>query len=176
MQESNLASIGDAAIEYQLTGRQRPREGNRHPDVAPHGIFPSSGDDRWIAIACESEEQWNALDGVAGLGWAADERFADNAARKRNEDDLEAAIAAWTADQDRHELSDELITAGVIAAPVLEPDEVAQDADLQARGTIVPIDHPEAGHWPQAGNPVRFSRTPAEDLVARNITGKGAPQ
>jgi crotonobetainyl-CoA:carnitine CoA-transferase CaiB-like acyl-CoA transferase len=204
MQEANLTFVGDAAIEERLTRRQRPRAGNRHPQFAPHGIFPSAGDDRWIALAAESEEQWQALDGVAGLGWAADPRFADNAARKTNEDALEAEIATWTSREDRDALANRLSTAGVIAAPVLEPEEVVQDAGMRERGTLVEIDHPEAGRWIQAANPVRFSRTPAseawhaplqgehsrevlrdlagvddtryDELVAANITGQGAPE
>jgi crotonobetainyl-CoA:carnitine CoA-transferase CaiB-like acyl-CoA transferase len=204
MQEANLTFIGDAAIEERLTGRQRPRSGNRHPEFAPHGIFPSAGDDRWIAMAAESEKQWTALDAVAGRGWAADERFADNAARKTNEDALESEIAAWTIAEERDALASRLIEAGVIAAPLLEPHEVAADAGMHERGTLVELDHPEAGRWVQAANPVRFSRTPAdvvfhaplqgehasevleelagvddaryEELVAANITGRGAPQ
>ncbi len=204
MQEANLTFVGDAAVEEQLTGRGRPRAGNRHPQFAPHGIFPSAGDDQWIALAAESEEQWRALDGVAGRGWAAAERFADNDARKANEDALEAEIAAWTATEDRDALAAHLIAAGVIAASVLEPHEVAQDAGMRERGTLVEIDHPETGRWMQAANPIRFSRTPADEvwhaplqgeharevldqlagvddaryaeLVAANITGRGAPE
>lgn len=204
MQEANLTFVGDAAIEERLTGRQRPRAGNRHPEFAPHGIFPAAGEDRWVALAAESDEQWRALDGAAGRGWGDDARFADNAARKANEDALEAEIATWTAGEERDALAERLIAAGVIAAPVLEPGEVAQDAGMRARGTVVEIDHPEAGRWMQAANPVRFTRTPAEEvwhaplqgehareileeladvdderyeaLVAANITGRGAPE
>jgi crotonobetainyl-CoA:carnitine CoA-transferase CaiB-like acyl-CoA transferase len=204
MQEANLSFVGDAAIEERLTGEQRPRSGNRHPQFAPHGIFPSAGHDRWIALAAESAEQWQALDSVAGRGWAADPRFADNDARKTNEDALEAEITAWTRTEDRDALADRLIGAGVIAAPVLEPHEVVQDPGMRERGTLVEIDHPEAGRWIQAANPVRYSRTPAEEawhaplqgeharevlrdlagvdderydqLVAANITGQGAPE
>lgn len=204
MQEANLTFVGDAAIEERLTGRQRPRAGNRHPEFAPHGIFPAAGEDQWIALAAESDEQWRALDGVAGRGWGDDARFTDNAARQANEDALEAEIAAWTGGEDRDALAERLVAAGVIAAPVLEPHEVAQDAGMRSRGTLVEIDHPETGRWMQAANPVRFSRTPAEEawhspvqgehsreileelagvdgaryeaLVAANITGQGAPE
>jgi len=109
-----------------------------------------------------------------------------------------------TASEERDALADRLIAAGVIAAPVLEADEVAQHAGMRERGTIVEIDHPEAGRWMQVANPVRYSRTPADEawhaplqgehartvlqqmagiddaryaeLVAANITGQGAPE
>ncbi len=63
MMEANLAHTGDAALEYLRNGTQRPRMGNRHTTFAPHGIYRCNGDERWIAIACETERQWQALDG-----------------------------------------------------------------------------------------------------------------
>ena len=51
---------------------QRPRRGsaigNRSPykPAAPHGAYRCPGDDRWLAIACFDEEEWQALAGVAG--------------------------------------------------------------------------------------------------------------
>jgi crotonobetainyl-CoA:carnitine CoA-transferase CaiB-like acyl-CoA transferase len=164
MQEANLAVVGDAALEYELTGRQRARLGNRHLTFAPHGIYPCLAEgrgERWIAFAAESEAQWTALCEAAGhADWLADARFADNAARKANEHALDTAIAAWTAGEDRDALARRLAAAGVIAAPVLDTLEVAADAHFRARGVIVDVDHPEVGSRAQPGVPVHFSRTP----------------
>src|SRR5690606_16918048 len=129
--EANLTVIGEAALEYSMTGNVRSRLGNRHRTFAPHGIYPAAGDDRWVAIAAESDEQWRALVEAAGRPeWAADARFTDNAARKANEDALDAAIAAWTASEDRDALADRLARAGVIAAPILDGLDLAEDQVL----------------------------------------------
>lgn len=207
MQEANLANIGDSALQQELLGEQRPRLGNRHLTFAPHGIYEvqpdAEGTRRWVALAAEDEAQWVALCGVAGRGWDADARFADNASRKQHEDDLDRAIAEWTASEERDALADCVLAAGGLAAPILEALEVAQDPVLRERGVIVELDHPEAGRWPQAGAPFHFSRTPVEverpaptqgqhsleifreflgisderyeELVAKNITGEGPP-
>ncbi len=165
MQEANLAFIGDAALEYALTGRQRPRMGNRHPAFVPHGIYPCAGDDRWIAIACEDEQQWAALCSVAGHGdWCTDRQFATATDRKRHEDGLDGLIAEWTAGADRDELAGRLSAAGVVAAPVLDALEVAAAPNLRDRGLVAEVEHPEAGRWPQAMNPVHFSRTAGTDV------------
>ncbi|MEO9254802.1 MAG: CoA transferase, partial [Tepidiformaceae bacterium] len=140
------------------------RMGNRHHTFTPHGIFPCSGENSWIAIACESEEQWNALCTVARQGWAEDARFKDNITRKTNEDAIEAAIGDWTASLERDALVAELASAGVIAAPVLSGTEVAADAGLRERGIVRDVAHPETGKWAQAGNPMHFSRTPADEV------------
>jgi crotonobetainyl-CoA:carnitine CoA-transferase CaiB-like acyl-CoA transferase len=208
MQEANLANIGDTALQYALTAEQRPRLGNRHLTFAPHGIYEvqpaAEGERRWVAIAAENEQQWAALCAVAGQGWDADPRFADNAARKHHEDDLDRAIGEWAASQERDTLAEQLSTAGVIAAPVLTALEVADDPVLRERGVVIELDHPEAGRWPQAGAPFHFSKTPVKverpaprqgehslevfreflgmsderyaELVERNITGEGPPQ
>jgi crotonobetainyl-CoA:carnitine CoA-transferase CaiB-like acyl-CoA transferase len=166
MQEANLTVVGDAALEYRLTGRQRPRLGNRHMTFAPHGVYACRDHgrehERWIAIAAETQAQWEALCDVAGHPeWRDDARFADNASRKANEDALDALLAACAATRDRDDLAARLSGAGVIAAPVLDGREVAADAQLRARGFIVDLDHPEVGRFPQSGIPTRFSRTPA---------------
>ena len=213
MQEANLAHVGDAALEYSMTGVQRPRLGNRHMTFAPHGIFSSlvaandessEGKAQWVAIAAEDEAQWTALCAVADRGWEADPRFVDNAARKRHENELEMAIAEWTATEERNVLAERLGRAGVIAAPVLDSLEVADDPVLRERGVIVELEHAEAGRWPQVGAPFHFSRTPVlveraapvqgqhsfevfsellgmsreryEELVTMNVSGEGPPQ
>ena len=204
MQEANLTVVGEAALEYSMTGNVRGRLGNRHRTFAPHGIYPAAGDDRWIAIAAESEEQWRALVEAAGHPeWASGARFTDNAARKANEDALDAAIAAWTASEDRDALADRLAKAGVIAAPVLDGLELAEDPVLREREYVVEVTHPETGTWPQIGLPMHFDRTPGsvprsaplqgehsaevlerflgitrdehEELVHKGVTGSGPP-
>lgn len=158
MQEANLVFAGEAAMEYLRTGRQRERMGNRHPAFAPHGIFPCLGDDRWIAIACETEWQWQQLAGALGRPPAliAGE-FAENRLRKANETALEEHLAAFTRGWERDELVARLLAAGVIAAPVHDALDVAADESLRARGVIGPVSHPEAGEWPQARIPWRYS-------------------
>ncbi len=205
MQEANLTFIGDAALEYAANGSVRGRTGNRHLTFAPHGIYPARGEEQWIALAAETEEQWRALCDVAGRSqWADDARFADNDARKANEDALDAQIASWTAEQSRDEMAAKLTAAGLPAAPVLDAHEVAADPVFRERGFVVDVEHPEAGRHPQIGVPFTLSRAaprvtrPApmlgehsaevlaelldveaeeyEELVRKGITGTGPPE
>lgn len=173
MQEANLSVIGDAALEFMTNGTQRPRLANRHTTFAPHGIFATLGNDRWLALACETEPQWRALCEVARHpDWLDDPRFTMNAARKMHEDALDAAIAAWTAEADRDDLAARLTAAGVIAAPVLDSLEVAQDAHLRARGVVREIEHPEAGRHAQSTLPMHFRRTSANIVRHAPLQGQ----
>jgi crotonobetainyl-CoA:carnitine CoA-transferase CaiB-like acyl-CoA transferase len=172
MQEANLAFVGDAAVEFANSGEQRSRRGNRHPEFGPHGIYPCAGQQQWVAIACESEEQWQALCQISQRHWEADRRFRTNRSRKQHEDDLDAGIRNWTRDLNRDTLVDGLVAAGVLAAPVLNAFEVATDASLRERGTVVEVDHPETGKWSQAVNPLQFSRTKARPVRHAPLLGQ----
>jgi len=163
MQEANHTLIGDASLEYALTGNVRGPMGNRHTTFAPHGVYAARGHEQWVALAAETEEQWRALCEVARRPeWAADGRFADRASRKANEDELDALIGGWLAGQDRDDVVAALTVHGLPVAPVLDGDEVAADAVFRERGVIEPVTHPEAGTWPQAGIPYHYSRTPIQ--------------
>ncbi len=168
MQEANFTFIGERWLEYVLNGTVPGPTGNRHPTHAPHGIYPCAGDGRWIAIAAETDAQWEVLCRAADKpGWI--ERFAGD--RKGDEDALDAEIATWTANRDRDSLAETLAVAGVIAAPVLNGLEVAHDPVFRERGAIQMIDHPEAGAWPQPTIPCHFSATPAALTGAAPMKG-----
>jgi crotonobetainyl-CoA:carnitine CoA-transferase CaiB-like acyl-CoA transferase len=156
MQESCATYIGDALLEYLWTRNIRPRLGNRHL------IFAATSDQRWVALTAESEQQWRALANVARHPeWLQDHRFASNKARKQHEDELEAAIAAWVATEDRDALVAHLLSAGLPAAPVLDGLELCDDPVYRERGVVEEVDHIEAGRWAQVRVPYHFSRTPA---------------
>ena len=163
MQEANFTFIGDAWIEYALTGQVRSAMGNRHATLAPHGIYPCMGEDQWVALAVEDHRQWDALCELAhGVSALREARFGTQTERKRYETALDAIISTWTCTQDKHDVSAQLCAMGIPAAPVLNTFEVATDAALTERGHLVRVDHPETGAWVQSGVPARFSRTPAE--------------
>ncbi len=181
MQEANLAFIGDAWMEYALTGKVPGPHGNGHATFAPHGIFPCRGiaagrplpqpqayGQRWVAIAAESDAQFAALADVAGRpDWTR--RYPDTDARRSEA--LAAEISAWTRTRDRDELAARLAAAGVAAAPVLDALEVAEDPVFRGRGNVVLVDHPEAGVWPQAAVPCILSRTPARVTAPAPLKG-----
>lgn len=169
MQESSFNFIGDAWLEYELTGTVRGPLGNRHPRFAPHGIYRSAGDDQWIAIAVESDAQWAAL--VTSLGLALPGTLSE-AERKAREPEIDALIGAVTRKLDKNAMAQRLSGIGVPAAPVLDAREVAGDPALRARGHMVRVIHPEAGgHW-QSGLPALFGRTPGGVTRAAPLQGQ----
>ena len=68
------ATAPETLMDYTANGRITRRIGNRHPYMAPHGLYPCEGVDAWTAIAVSRDEEWAALCDVLG---------ADNAAGRR---------------------------------------------------------------------------------------------
>ena len=71
--EALLAVIAEPVIDYFMNGREARPEGNGHPSMAPHGIYPAAGDDRWVSIAVADDAQWQCLVELMDKpAWAAD--------------------------------------------------------------------------------------------------------
>lgn len=94
------------------------------------------------------------------------------AARKQHEDALDTLITQWLSGHERDAIVHRLLDGGVIAAPVLNSVEVAQDAHLRARGFLRDIVHPESGQWVQATLPMHFTRTPADKFRPAPLQGE----
>ena len=58
--------IPEVTMEYVMNGRIRLRMGNRDEIMAPHGCYPCKGEDKWVAIAVSTDEEWRALCKVYG--------------------------------------------------------------------------------------------------------------
>ncbi len=137
------------------------RDGSHHPRFAPHNIYPSAGDDCWVAIAVRTEDEWRALCHTIGREqWLADASLGSAEGRKAREADLDSAIAEWTAARSNDEAAQRLNNAGVPASPCLDPAEVAADLHLDARGSVLTVDHPTVGPRRYPSLPWRFGSDP----------------
>ncbi len=149
MLEGDLQVVGEALLDYTMNRRIQRRSGNDHPSMAPHGVYRGIGDDRWLAIACETDAQWAALCDVLGhAGLARDPRYADVVSRVRHRQEIDAIISTWTADRDAGDVAILLQHAGVPAAAAETIRDLLIDPQLHARDFIRHIEHPEAGALP----------------------------
>jgi len=160
--ETACSFIGDALIEYQLTGElPRPR-GNSHPAYAPYGCFPCAGDDRWITIAVRSDAEWRALCEIAGRAeFGDDRRFATAYSRIAHRAEANALVGSWTRTQEMQSAMRRLQAVGIAAGAVSDARDMAADAHLSARGFYVELEHPDAGRHIYPGQAIRLSATPA---------------
>ena len=158
--EALTSLLAPDLLHQQLTGAALPRHGSCGIGVAPQGIYPAAGTDRWIVLGARTDAEWAALATVAARGWERDERFATASARLANATDLDAAIAAWTAEHDHATLAARLQAAGVPAAPVLTPAHLDDDGHLLARGSRVELSRAHVPDARYTALPFKFSATP----------------
>lgn len=167
MFEVQVQQMLPALVEQQLTQQPPKRAGNRSDVAAPHGVFPCKGEDRWIAIDCQDDIQWQSL---AKLMKVDDRRFDSFADRKRLEDQLEKALGAWTASQDAFELMGALQSASIAAGVVQNAgDVIDRDPQLQARRFLEDVNHPVLGTFGHQAPPYKLSRTPARVRAAPKL-------
>jgi crotonobetainyl-CoA:carnitine CoA-transferase CaiB-like acyl-CoA transferase len=163
--EAGLFQTGVAVLDWSANGRVWRRTGNRSPwkPAAPHGAYRCRGEDRWIAIACFDERQWQALVRESGVpGLASDPRFATLASRLEHQDALDQAIDAWTRGQEEYEVMMRLQRAGVPAGVCqTAEDRCDRDPQLRALDWLSEVEGTRIGRWPVGEFPVKFSRTPA---------------
>lgn len=156
--ECMTSMIGDAVMDFMLNGVERLCDGNRHAEMAPHGIYPCQGGD-WISIAATNDDSWRALAEEMGQGGlAVDERFSTLAARKANEDELDRLVAAGTAARNAEALSKALQKRGVAAGKSQNSIDLIADQRLWARGLFQYVDDGQGGSRPVIGPSWRMSR------------------
>lgn len=159
--ETAIQFLATELMDYQVNGVVAGPQGNRSPYYAPHGAYPCEGEDRWVAIAVETTEQWERL--VVALGspdWAVDPRWLDDAHRLGAQDVFDEHIASWTSSRDAYEVMDILQSAGVPCGVVQKPSDLFDDPQLREREHFIDLEGGEMGRVGYNTSAFRLSETP----------------
>jgi len=152
--ENVLAQLGDVFVDLQL-GEQPQRYGNRDKRRAPQGLYLCA-DGRMLALTVTDDDAWLELTTVLGRAdLAKDERFAQVAGRHSSHDELDEAIAAWTATVTAEEGFGLLQQVGVAAAPLLDTRAFVSDPQVVAREWIRPLASRDVGTFGHLGHAFR---------------------
>jgi crotonobetainyl-CoA:carnitine CoA-transferase CaiB-like acyl-CoA transferase len=174
--ESGIFLTAVPVLDWSANGRVWRRFGNRSPykKAAPHGAYRCAGKDRWISIACFSDEDFAKLAHVLGRpGWLADPMFATLTARLAHQDALDAAVSEATAAWDDYDLMFKLQAAGVAAGVCQDAaDRYDRDPQLKHLNWLTEVTGTKIGTWPVNELPMRLSATPAH---AGGTINRGAP-
>jgi crotonobetainyl-CoA:carnitine CoA-transferase CaiB-like acyl-CoA transferase len=154
--------LGTILLDTVVNRRDALPRGNDSAHMAPHGCYRCAGTDRYCVVAVQSDEQWLGLCRVVGPPLCEDPRFATFVGRQHHRDELNAAIAGWTAGREATDVMERLQAAGVPAGVVQSGADLAADPHLAARGFIETVSHPILGEITMAGLPIHFSATGPE--------------
>ena len=167
LHEGAAAFCGPWLIEHQL-GESVKRFGNRHPNMAPCGIYRCAGSDDWVAIACRDDRDWRAI--CATIPGSLD-ATADIEERIQTHHNIDQLIETWTLRHSKTAATNILQEAKIPAGPVNTTPDMTSDPQTIARNFFVSI---EPGPTPIPGNPIKMKEissldwTPCPRLGADN--------
>jgi benzylsuccinate CoA-transferase BbsF subunit len=163
MYETGVSCIAPAILESQR-GITRPRLGTAHAWKAPHNVYRSQGDDRWIVITVSSDDEWQRLRAAMGdPPWAMEPRFDTVLGRWQHRRELDDQIEKWTMTHDNEALTHLLQAHGVPAGAVLTARDLVRNSQLRERGYFEVFTNenaPRVGPRVYAGRPFRIPNIP----------------
>jgi benzylsuccinate CoA-transferase BbsF subunit len=160
--ESALHFLSLPIIDFSANGSSYQPVGNDDLYHAPHGVYAAAGSDRWVAIACRTEDDWHSLcAAMEAPQLVSDLRFKTFEDRHASREHLDRLINEWTRNLDAHEVERRLQSRGVPAQVVQTPSDLYQDQQLRHRQHFIEVPHPELGNTWIENSRFAMSRTPA---------------
>jgi len=171
--EAGLQFITPYILDFVVNGHIWKRMGNASTYAAPHGVYPCKGEDGWCAIGIFNEEEWNSFCKIVGQSdWLADVRFSTLKARKENEDELNALVAAWSVNMTPEEAMARLQASGVAAGVVHTGKGIHEDFQLKHRKQFWWFDHPVIGPHSVDAAHYKLSKSPARQYRSTPHLGR----
>ena len=171
MLDVQTAVLSNQAMNYLLSGRTPQRQGNRHPNIMPQDVFQCA--DGPVVLAVGNDGQYAKMcQALKRPELATDPRYAKNADRVRNKDELMPLIAQIFATWKRAPLVEAMEQAGVPCGPINTVLEVFADTQVKARGMKFDLPHPQSGSVPQVKNPINFTDAAIEYDSAPPLLGQ----
>ena len=160
-------------LDAASNGTELTCQGNDDPRMAPHGVYPVIGTDQWVAIACETDEQWRVLARLLHRGDLAHLLQEERCGRRRV---LDALLTEWTKVRTGEDVEAELQSAGVPAHRVLDAAGAVRDAQFLHRDHYAKVPHPIHGTSWAERSAIRLSRTPGAPRWAGPTLGQHLQQ
>lgn len=144
--EAVVNMLSEQLMRESLAPGSAQPTGNRSPEHAPRGPYPCAGEQQWVVISAQSDEQWAGL--VRALGapaWATDPALATASGRLAAVDTIDEHLSAWTSARDRDEVAALLRADGVPCEPMRNGNDLLGDPHLAERGWTIEYDQPGVG-------------------------------
>ena len=171
--ESSIHLLGPMILEYTENGRVVERTGHDSDRGCPHGVYRTEGTERFIAIDCQTAEQWDALrNQIPALSSVGSGDLEDLASRLAHRSEVDAVVAAHCAKHEAKTLSETLREVGVPAYAALRPSDFHTDKQLEDRGFFIELEHTGFGMSTFDGPVTIYSQTPSRATHAGPLIGE----
>jgi len=163
--DSQVAWLTYRAGAYFASGEIPQPVGSGHPVIVPYQAFKAK--DVYINIAVGNDQLWEKFCKTVGLEKVMDHpKFATNAKRVENREEIVKIIGDLVATRDGEEWLKILTDAGIPCGPIYTVDKIFADPQVLHRQMLKELDHPKAGKIKVTGIPVKLSDTPGEVKTA----------
>ena len=167
--EAAVHFLTPALLDYTVNGNVLSRHGNDDDVMAPHGVYPCMGDDRWVAIACRDDSEWENLCALLGrsdlAGMTSDDRRNDRGG-------LDAVVSGWTCTRSPADAEMILIAHNIAAHSVQHSSECALDPQLRFQRHFVELPHELMATATVESTRMMLSDTPSALHLAAPILGQ----
>ncbi len=161
MLDSMVAILENAIVRHFATGEIPQPLGSQHPAITPFEAFESA--DAYIIIAIGNDSLWEKFcQHVERLDLVSDERFATNASRTTNHDQLHPILAEIMRRRTTDQWIEGLDALGVPCGPINTIDKVVNHPQVLAREMIAKVSHDITGSVEVPGVPIKLSKTPGQ--------------
>ncbi len=186
--EPMIGVLGPDAAIYQHTGKLPRRLGNRAENAAPRNAYLCS-DGKWMVMSGSTQRMAErVLVSIGRADLVRDPRFIDNAARIDNVEALDDLIGGFVSQRTLEENLAHFGQHEVTVGPMMNVDQLMQDAHVTARQVLVEVPDPQLGSvvmhnvFPRlSGTPGRIRTTAPEigqdqDLLDRPASNRQLDQ
>ncbi len=167
--ETGLNYVTPLILDYQVNNREFKTRGNKSEYDAPHGVYRCRGDDRWVAIAVTSDEEWRSL--VKAMGSperARAGKYAKAAGRLKHSDELDKLLESWTINYPPEAVEEMLQQVGVGAGVVANAKDIDEDPQMNYYHFYREMEHPYVGRL-RYYHPAPIKLSAAEAAVKRPV-------
>ena len=167
--EAGLNYMTPLILDYQANNRELELKGNKCDYAAPHGIYRCAGDDRWVAIAVMTDEEWFSFGkAIGGPPWTLRADFATAESRVARSDELDQLVESWTVNYPPEAVEQILQSAGVGAGTVANARDIDEDPQMNYYHFYQELDHPYMGRL-RYYHPAGLKLSGAETQVNRPV-------
>jgi benzylsuccinate CoA-transferase BbsF subunit len=149
--EAALHFLAPAYLDYTVNGSLRSAVGNEDLELSPHDFYRCAGEDRWVALAVSSDDQWRSLCGAIGRP--------ELKPRRGDREAVDEAITGWTRERDASEVAHTLQALGIAAHEAVDTPGLYADEQLKLREHYYPVTHEIYQTHTLESSRLRFSRS-----------------
>ena len=147
--------LANVASNYLISGAEAKRYGNGHPNIVPYNLFKCGEGSLVISVGNDGQfKQFS--ESVGHIEWITDARFAKNANRVENRNQIEQLIEEALSSNSADYWYNVLKDSGIPVAVVRTVSQSLSHPQTLKNGMVVEIQHSTAGLIKSLGLPIKI--------------------